>query len=273
MKWILNLCGCLLCYCPAKGQSIHMSSPNDIFQAGAYSIHFSNVFSFTANSASLAAKPGFQYGMTLEQKWLLKELNEYQLAAAIATKNAGVGILFRSSGDTDYGEREFKLAYGKSLGKLELGIFFSYLIVQISGYPDHEFATSGLGIRFHVSPKLIAGWEFSLPVFGKIGEINSETGPQSLRMGLGYEVAGDVLMAFQIIKQSGTPMNFFGSLEYQYNNKFLFSFGIDSGTGSPYFKSGWKKNQLAIQIYCSYHPILGFTPGLIFLWQVKTEKG
>ena len=274
MKWILNLCSCLLyCCTSAYGQAVHASISNDIGQAGAYSSHFSNAFSFLSNAACLGSKGGFQCGLTLEQKWMMKELNEYQLAAAIEKERMGIGVMFRSSGDTDYGEREFKLAFGKNLGKLELGIFFNYLMEQVSGYPDHGFATSGIAVRFHVTPKLITGWELGLPVFGRIGETNTETGPGAFRMGMGYEVTSNILIAFQIVKQSGLPMNFLGSLEYQYNRQFLFSFGIDSGSGSPYFKSGWKKNQLGILIYSSYHPLLGFTPGLIFLWQAKAEKG
>jgi hypothetical protein len=272
MKWILNLCSCILCCCCADGQVSHRSLSNDIGQAGAYSIHFNNAFSFISNAACLGARRGFECGLSLEQKWAMKELKEYQLAVTNETGRTGIGVMIRSSGDADYGEKDFKLAYGKNLGKIELGIFFNYLIEQVPGYPDHEFLRSGIGIRYHVSPKLITGWEIGMPVFGHIGETNKETGSRSFRMGMGYEVTGDILMTFQIVEQSRTPMNFFGSLEYQYNKEFLFSFGIDSGTGSPYFKSGWKKNQLGILIYSSFHPLLGFTPGLIFLWQAKSEK-
>ena len=82
----------------------------------------------------------------------------------------------------------------------------------------------------------------------------------------------NLLLAFQIVKVTGLPLNVIPSLEYHYDEHFFFSFGINSNTGSPFFKSGWKKNKLCIQIYTVYETVLGFSPGLLLIWENKKKK-
>jgi hypothetical protein len=256
----------------AAGQPAHLPSENGYITAGAYSVHFADAFSFTCNPACLGSLKGFLTGVLAERKWMLKELDNYEAAASCKLGNGGLGISLKQSGDADYNEQGLELGYGKNLGRLELGIGFQYLRDQASGYPGIGFGSSGIGIRFHVSEKLISGWELGLPVFGKAGKTNTEKAPQFFRMGFGYEWRPDLLVVLQLEKISGLPLNLIGSVEYRYEEQFIFSFGINSLPGTLFFKSGWKKNQLCIQIYTIVEPVLGFSPGLTLLWESKNKK-
>lgn len=272
MKWMM-LYGLCWMFCE-KGisQLAHLPVSTGDIRSGAYSTHFADAFSFAANAASLGAAKEILCGLSLERKWMLKELNHYELAGSFGRGHGGIGVALAYSGDADYHEQAIKLAYGKNLGKLEVGIFFNYLNNQAAGYSSIGYGYCGAGIRFHVSEKLISGWELSLPVMGQLGKQNPETGPRQYALGFGYEANASLFMAAQLVKESGVPMNLIVSVEYRYADQFLFSFGIESGIGSPYFKTGWKKNQLCIQLYSVYHPVLGFSPGLQLLWQKKNKK-
>jgi hypothetical protein len=272
MKLIKLLCGLLFCL-NGMGQPVHIQSENAYITSGAYSIHFMDAFSFTSNPACLGNTTGFLSGVLAERKWMLKELDNYQLATACVLGKGGLGITLQHSGDADYSEQALDLAYGKNLGRLEMGIRFGYIRDQAAGYRGVGFGSSGIGIRFHVTEKLIAGWELGLPVFGRIGKTNPERGPLYFRMGFGYEWRADLFLAIQLVKASGLPVNVISSLEYRYGEQFFFSFGINSVAGSPYFKSGWKKNRLCIQLYTVYEPVLGFSPGLVLLFESKNKKG
>ena len=57
------------------------------------------------------------------------------------------------------------------------------------------------------------------------------------------------------------PSDIIAYTEYDYAEQFSFAFGINGLAGAVYFKSGWKKNRLSIQIYTSFEPVLGFSPG------------
>ena len=272
MKLLKLLGGLIYCF-SGMGQTAHIPSTNAYITAGAYSAHFMDAFSFVSNPACLAGLNSFLCGMGVERKWMLASLNSYALASSFHLDNGGMGILLQRSGDADYNEQTGELAYGKNLGLLEMGVRFGYIKTNASGYPGAGFGYSGFGIRFHVSENLIAGWALDLPVFGKAGKINSEKGPQIFNMGFGYEWGTDLFLALQIVKVSGLPVHVIASIAYRYGEQFFFSFGLNCSTGSPVFQSGWEKNQLCIQLYTAYEPVLGFSPGLVLLWKGKNKKG
>ena len=270
-KWIRLLSGFVI-YMHAYGQPSHLQSGNSYITTGAYSIHFTDAFSFTSNPACLGTIQCLQFGLLSERKWMLEELDDHEMAASVNMGKGGLGIALKYSGDLAYSEEGLQLGYGKNLGKLEMGIDFGYLHARAAGYESFGFAALGIGIRYHVSEKLITGWAVELPGFGKAGKMHTEKGPQTFRSGFGYELRPDLFMALEVEKLSGLPMNVIYSVDYKYGEQLFFTFGINSLAGAPYFKSGWQKNRLRIQIYLLYEPVLGFSPGLTLLWESKNRK-
>ncbi len=265
--------GVLFFAVPAPCQYAHLPVVNAYIKSGAYSRDFLDAFSFISNPACLAGVKGFLSGLVAERTWMLPALDNYNLAGSGPLGNGGIGFSLHRAGDIHYNEQSGEFAYGKNLGRLELGIRFGYLGEAASGYPAHDFGYSGIGMRVHVSENLIAGWEMDLPVFGKAGKSNPERPPQSFQMGFGYQWGTDLFLSCQIIKSSGFPVNVLGSLAYRYGEQFFFSFGINGDSGSLVFQSGWEKHQLCIQVYTAFEPVLGLSPGLVILWRGKNKKG
>jgi hypothetical protein len=253
-------------------QPAHISAGNTSITAGSYSLHFMDAFSFTNNPACLGSLQTFSCGLSTERKWMLEELDNNELACTFHAGKGGMGVALAYSGDADYSEQSAELAYGKNLGRTEIGVRFGYLRDQAAGYPAIGFGSAGIAIRVHVSEKLITGWEMILPVFGKAGKTDAERGPQIFRMGFGYESGPDLFLSLQVEKMSGLELNLVPEIEYCYSNQFFFSFGMITISGSPFFKAGWKKNGLCIQLYTSYESVLGFSPGLMLLWAGKNQK-
>jgi hypothetical protein len=269
IQWLTGIFFCL----QGRSQPVHAVSENVYITAGAYSIHFKDAFSFLANPACLGTISNFSGGILAERKWMLEELAHYEAALSFPVVKGGWGIGLQYSGDAGFSEKAVELAYGKYLGRLELGIRFNYLRAEAAGYSATGFGSSGIGLLFQVSEKLVTGWELGLPVFGRAGKTNPEKSPSYFRMGFGYEWRTDVYLAFRVLKTQGLPVNLISSIEYRYGEQFFFSFGISSLAGSVYFKSGWEKNQLRIEISTVYEPVLGFSPGLLLLWESKNKKG
>jgi hypothetical protein len=253
----------------APGQLSHVQSENVYITSAAYSTHFPDAFSFLSNPACLGDVHRFRCGVSGERKWMLKELDNTELAVCFPLANGGMGMALQHSGDADYNEQGLRLAYGVKAGRLQIGAAFAYLRDQASGYPANGFGSASLGICFRVSQKLIMGWELGLPVFTITGKTNPERASQFFNMGFGYEWAPDLFISFRVEKEAGLPVNITGYLEYHYGDQFLFAFGINGSTAPLYFKSGWKKNRLGIQFYTQYDPLLGFTPGIAIIWEGK----
>ena len=203
---------------------------------------------------------------------MLVELQTDGMALSFIMGTGGLSIALQLSGDMDYSEQVLELAFGKNLGRLELGIRFGYLLDLAAGYRYTGFGSTGIAIRFHVNEKMITGWELGLALFGKAGNVNPERGTQFFRLGFGYETNASLFMAIEVEKISGLSMNVIPSIEYRYGEHFFFSIGINSNTASPNFKTGWKKNQVFIQLFTVYEPVLGISPGLRLLWDENREE-
>ena len=83
---------------------------------GAYSLNHVDVFSFTANQASLAQLKNTSAGVYGERRFLLSELNNYTAVIGLPTATGNFGIKANYSGFSDYNETQIGLAYARKLG-------------------------------------------------------------------------------------------------------------------------------------------------------------
>jgi len=254
------------------GQLSHVQTESSYITAGAYSYHFRDVFSFVANPACLAETKSFECGLLTERKWMLKELQYAALSVCLPVGGGGLGMVLEHSGDAGYREQGLGLSYGIKAGRLQIGTGFAYLLDQAAGYRATGFGLARAGICFHVSDKLTTGWVLGLPVFGIAGKASPERGPQFFNVGFGYEWRPDLFMSIQIKKDAGLPVNIIACIEYRYGEQFFFAFGINGQAGAVYFKSGWRKNRLTVQIYSLFEQVLGFSPGIAILWEGKSRR-
>jgi hypothetical protein len=272
MMRLIRLICVLFIHLHVQGQFSHVQSENSYITAGAYSHRFRDVFSFVSNPACLAEIQNFQSGILTERKWMLKELENAEISSCFPMASGGLGMALQHSGDAGYKEQGLVLAYGIKAGRLQIGTGFAWLMDQAAGYRAVGFGSARAGICFHVSDKLTAGWVLGLPVFEIAGKTNPERGPQFFNMGFGYEWRPDLFMSIQIKKEAGLPVDIIAYTEYRYGEQFSFAFGINGLAGAVYFKSGWKKNRLCVQIYSLFEPVLGFSPGIAILWEGKSRK-
>ena len=256
-----------------KGQVFHSPVQSAYLTGGAYSAHFTDAFSFTGNPAVLGSAKTFCLAGSSERRWMLKELDYYRMACSFSAGRGGIGLQFQYTGNPDYNETAFALSYGKDLGRIFLGLQFRYDIDHAAGYGNKEYGSALLGLRFHPSDKIYAGFAFSASFFGDAGNNRSEKAPGNYNMGFGYEASALVFISLQLEKEPGIPLNIIGCLDYRWNDQFFAAMGIASVSASPYLKAGWKKNRLTIGLFTAYHTELGFTPGLVLLWEGKNKSG
>lgn len=269
-KEILFVCAVLF-FLNGPGQVIHGLPSLGINSSGAYNLLYADALSFAINPASLGTVKQFYCGSLIENKWMLEGLNEYTIAASFPFGAGGAGMLIHQSGDEAFHETGFKLAYGKNLGKPDIGIVFDYLRDRVAGYGSAQFISLGIALRYRVTEKFTGGWELGLPVFANAGKTSPEKAPQYFCMGFGYAPEDNLILSLRIEKPLGQPADISGWLEYRYEDHFIFSAGIRSMTGSFFLSSGWKKNRLTIQVSGIYEPLLGISPGLLLLWE-STKK-
>ena len=101
---------------------------------GAYSTRHVDVFSFSANQASLAQLKNASAGVYGERRFLLSAANMYTAVVALPTSQGNFGLQADYFGFTNYNESQIGIAYARSLGsKLDIGIKFKVYV-----YPEHK---------------------------------------------------------------------------------------------------------------------------------------
>jgi len=145
---------------------------------GAYSIRHTDVFSFTANQASLAQLKNTSAAVYGERRFMLGELANYTAVAGITTASGNFGLKGNYAGFSDYNETQIGLAYARKLGsKLNIGAQFNYNGIRIAGYGNASAISFELGAIMHVSEKLHTGVQVTNPVGGKFGDGNRKNFP------------------------------------------------------------------------------------------------
>lgn len=240
---------------------------------GAYSINHVDVFSFTANQASLAQVKNIAAGVYGERRFLLNELNNYTGVVAVPTSSGNFGLKANYSGFSDYNESAVGLAYGRKLGaKVDIGAQFNYHGIRIAGYGNASAISFELGTILHISEKLHAGVHASNPVGGKFGKDQQEKLSSVYSLGLGYDASEKFLVNVEIEKEEDQPVNVNAGLQYKFLPQLLARAGVSSATSSAWLGLGLTLKSFRVDVTASYHPQLGVTPGILLLFNFKDKK-
>ena len=114
LKFAIILCLCLLSnfsFSQNAKQTLTSSYP----KVGAYSINQNDVFSSSANQASLVQLKTFSLGAYCERKFMLNELTLFSACAALPTHSGNFGLQLHNYGNSSHGEMQAGLAYARKL--------------------------------------------------------------------------------------------------------------------------------------------------------------
>jgi len=234
---------------------------------GAYSTNQVDVFSFTANQASLAQMKNTSAGMYGEKRFLLEELSLYQLAVALPTTSGNFGLKAGYYGFSEYNESQIGLAYARKLGeKVDIGVQFNYNSVNISSYGNASGINFEIGAMLHLTDKLNAGIHAYNPVGGKLGKNQEEKLASVYSAGLGYEASEKFFVSAEVEKEENQPVNINAGMQYKFLPQLMARTGIATASSNAYFGVGFFLKSFRIDVTAGYHPQLGITPGLLFLF-------
>ncbi len=232
---------------------------------GAYSFNHVDIFSFTSNPASLAQLKNTSAGVYGERRFLLSELNNYTAVIGLPTASGNFSIKANYSGFSDYNETQSGLAYGRKLGnKIDIGAQFNYYGIRIAGYGNASAISFEAGTILHITERLHAGIHVNNPVGGKFGKDQKLSSVYSF--GFGYDASEKFLVSAEIEKEEDQPVNVTAGLQYKFLPQLLARAGISSATSTGWLGLGLTLRSFRFDVTAGYHPQLGVTPGLLFLF-------
>lgn len=272
MKKTLSLCVLVLCN-SLSAQTVRTPSAMRYTSIGAYSRHFSDAFSIMVNQAALGSLTTAQAGIYTERRFMLQELNLVSGVLELPLKNSGIGIVLNRFGSGGYNEMQTGLAYGRKLSdKVDIGIQFNYNKITVAGYEGASTINTEIGTLLHFTEKLHGGIHLYNISGGKYGKSAPQKIPAVYKAGLGYETSEYLFVSAEIAKEEDQPVNVNAGVQYDFHKKIFLRFGIATGANNSFGGVGFKLGVYRIDISVSYHPQLGTTPGLSFVFSPKQQK-
>ena len=253
-------------------QSLHKPIAGSYIGLGAYSVNHVDAFSFTANQAALSKQKNMAIGVYGEQRFLLNETNMYSAVFVIPTNDGNFGVQADYFGFKNYNESQLGIAYARSLGRaLDVGIKFNYYSFRIPAYQSSSAVNFEIGAIAHLTDKFNIGFHVYNPAGGILSKTNNEKLSSVYKFGMGYEASENLLVSAEIIKQENLPVNIDAGIQYNFQKQFFARVGISSDNGSPYAGAGLSWREIRLDVSASYHPQLGFTPGLMVIVNIKSH--
>ncbi len=274
-----NIAASFLCVCSlffannSFTQALRYSVSMPYTSLGAYSTRQTDPFAFTNNQAALAQIKNATAGVFGERRFMLAENSVYGLAAAIPTSMGNFGVQVNYAGFKNFNENKVGLAYARKLGKLlDLGVQFNYYGYRVPQYGNASALNFEIGAIMHFSDKLNGGIHVYNPVGGKLGKDITEKLASAYKLGLGYDASDNFYVSAEIIKEEDKPVNVTGGVQYQFLKQFFARAGFVSETGGGFAGIGLGWKNLRLDVSGSYHPQLGFSPGLLLIVNLKDSK-
>jgi hypothetical protein len=270
--WIFYLC-LFNCNIAVMAQAVRQPVSARYIGLGAYSINHVDVFSFTSNQAALAQLKSASGGVYGEKRFLLSAANMYTAVFALPTKEGNFGLQADYFGFTNYNEYQLGIAYARSLGsKLDIGVKFNYYGYKIPAYGNSSTVNFEIGAIIHLSDKLNAGIHIYNPEGGRISKQDNEKLGSAYTIGMGYEASQRFFVSGEIIKQEDMPVNVNVGFQYNFLQQFFVRAGIATETANSYAGVGVSWKNFRLDVSSSYHPQLGFTPGMMLIMNFKSNK-
>ncbi len=231
-----------------------------------------DVFSWLTNQAALAQVKSTAAGVYGERAYMLTETSIYAAVIAVPSTMGNFGLAIKYAGFKLFNEHEISLAYARKLGQLlDVGVQFNYYGYRIPTYVASSTLNVELGAIAHLGKYFNLGLHVYSPVGGYFPKTNEKLGSY-WKVGLGYNASDQFFLRAEMVKPEKLPANINAGIQYNFLHQFFLRGGISSALRGGYAGVGIGWNKLRLDLAVSYHPQLGFSPGLLLMINPGLEQ-
>ena len=243
---------------------------------GKCSVALNDFWSLHNNPAGISLYKDLSFGISYENRFLLKELGYKNVGLLLPLKKGAIGISASQFGYEHYNENVIGFALARNFGPhLKIGLKLDYIFLKFSGdYENFSTPTFELGIQYEINENLNLGAYLFNPIHVKIRSTNNLKIPIIMRLGFSYFIKDDFMITSEIEENIEEDFSYRFGIEYECYKRLhirsgfqlapeMFTFGI--GYDYKWCKidvSGQMNQELGTSINCS----------LIFLIKAKVDK-
>jgi hypothetical protein len=261
----------MLAMCWAITQAQNIRYPINIFwlSAAQYDADAGTPTSFASNPAACSATRGFSCSVYTEKKFMIEGLNMLAFSGMLTRPGGAVGLNVQYFGNPDYNELQAGINYGKSLGKVNIGVGVTYNSMTIAGFDPHSVINVSLATVWQLSENVYSGLQVINPSFLGDKEFRLAS---VYRLGFGYRHSSKLYTGLEFFKEEEKPPQVLLAVYYSLNARFFTRLGLISEAGQLFAGVGWKLKHLSIEVISSQHAALGMSPAILFTYQKEREN-
>lgn len=197
-------------------------------------------------------------------------LNVYQMGLHLNIYNAPVLFLYTQTGTTSLQQQQFSFNYGKRLHP-DMGIAFSvrYNHQFAKGYSSQQSINGGLGLFFNCSQHC----RIAIQADGIESMVHERSlTPYIVKCSLGYLFSKVCSVSIETQKEQDRPLIVNGLIFYDFLDKMYAAVGVSTGTPIFTIGVGYLLQHFRLGLGTSFHPLLGTSTGLSFVYTVNPIK-
>lgn len=238
------------------------------------SVTFEDAFAYHHNPGALGFVQSFSAAVHYQNRFLLREL-QTQSAALIFPTDKGVF----SVGGQFYGYEHFKTnriggGYSMLLSpNMALGVQLNYVNLRLdSFYGVRHGVSAEIGVQAKLSETLTLGGSIVNIGNTRISTITDERFGTLIRLGVGYQLRKELTLLGEVAQFISQPTQVKGGVEYVFAEKFFLRAGASIQPVELSFGMGFKFAQLQFDVGSHYHHIIGWTPGVSFVFNLDRKN-
>ena len=238
---------------PAGARSMSMANASSTF---------TDVWAYHNNPGALGSIESFSAGLSYENRFLLKELQNQALAVAIPLKVGVISVGGHFYGYNQYRSTKAGLGYSLKLtDKLFAGVQLNYQGLSLSNnYGSKSTVTAEAGIYAKITDE----WNLGISVFNlgraKLSAFEDDRFSTIMRLGSSYRFSDKILLSVEGEKDLDYRLRFKAGLEYQVISNFYIRGGVGTAPIEGTFGLGYRFKMIQLDIGSAYDQNLGWSP-------------
>ena len=225
-------------------------------------VALSDTWSYHHNPGALAEITNASFGVSYENRFLLRELQSQGLTYAQPVKKGVISFGAQTYGFTSY--RTYRVGGGYSMKlseKLMAGMQMNYQGIRLAeNYGSKNTLTAELGVLFHITEN----WKVGMSVFNigrnQLAAYADDRFNTIMRLGTSLKVSDKVLVAAEVEKNVDYPIRIKTGMDYEVMKSFYFRAGFATQPIEGTFGFGYKMKSIQLDLGSAYHQQLGWSP-------------
>ncbi len=229
----------------------------------AYEVEEKEIFASSQLIASCAFALKNQLGAYVENKFMVKAMNNMRFAFLLSTDKGGIGFGGQLQGSNGFTAATLNVGYGMRLSEnLGIGVKLEGAKTTWPGRISMIRIGYQAGLLYQLPNNTSIGIHISNNRFLRKFKNNQLPGYYVVQTGIGKKINQYLYAICELIKESDKPIAVMPTIDWKINELFRLKAGISPPLNMGSVVLGWKLKKESVSLAFSSHSYLGFSSGI-----------